>query len=502
MTHFDYLFVIYTCKKNLEKANNMYSRYASLISNDLLKIKTIIVYGDDSMKKKYQYKEDKYLILNVDDGYNCLYLKTLKLFKTVLTLFPNIKGCIKCDDDVMINVECIYSFMENLKKFTIDYSGLSLITYQHNNNMVHLTNKNIEVDKNIVTPDAIYCGGPCYYLSKKSIEVVSKINIKDYENIFYEDLIIGYILNKNGIYPIHINLYGDDIWGYNKKISYHNVKHKNTLFVRIHGGLGNQMFQIASGYGIAEKNNMNMFILNTSNARKEDFTHTSDNNFFIKSILSHFPRIDMENIGLDTLQMYKEDDSDCYTCRELIIQKDILLNGYFQNEKYFIDYKYDIIQRFISNPYYNSVLKYVSDNKDIGQLLTKSYFIHVRRGDYLLHKDLYEIDYDSYYTKAIAYILERDKDAHFYITSDDNAFCKEYSVLKDINKTFMVLNPLESMYFMSLCYKGAICCNSTFSWWGSYLNRNPHKIVLFPSKWVNKEWANDIYYKGSIVIDI
>lgn len=502
MTHFDYLFVIYTCKKNLEKANAMYARYAPLMSNDLFKIKTIIVYGDDSMKKKYEYNEDKYLVLNVDDGYNYLYMKTLKLFKTMLGLFPNIKGCIKCDDDVILHLECIYYFMNKLKKFRIDYCGFSMITYQNDNNTTHLDVKNIQTDKKIVTPDAIYCGGPCYYLSKKSIEIVSKVNMKDYEDIFYEDLIVGYILNKNNIYPININLYTDELWGYNKKISYHNKKHKHTLIVRIHGGIGNQMFQIASGYGIAQKNNMNMFILNSSDVIKKDFTHTTDNNFFVKSIFSTYPRIDMENIVVNDLELYNEDDRDCYTCTEVILDRDILLNGYFQNEKYFIDYKYDIIQKFTANPYYSSVLKYVSENKEIGQLLTKSYFIHVRRGDYLLHKSLYGIDYDSYYTKAIAYILERDADAHFYITSDDMAFCKDYSVFQNIKKTFMVLKPLESMYFMSLCYKGAICCNSTFSWWGSYLNRNPHKMVLFPSKWINKECNNDIYYKNSIVIDI
>jgi hypothetical protein len=502
MSHFDYLFVIYTCKKNLEKANDMYSRYAPLMATKVFNIKTIIVYGDDSMKKKYEYKEDKYLIINVDDGYNFLYLKTLKLFKIVLNLFPTVKGCIKCDDDIILHLECIYLFIENLKKFNIYYSGFSLITYQNNDNTQHLINKNMQVDKKIVTPDAIYCGGPCYYLSKKSIEIVGKVNSKDYENIFYEDLIVGYILNKNNIYPVNSNLYTDNIQLYNKKISYHNSTHKHTLFVRIHGGLGNQMFQIASGYGIAKKNNMNMFILNSSNVMKQDFTHTTDNNFFIKSIFNNYTKIDLENIVLDNLKGYKEETCDCYTYCDLTIHQDLLLNGYFQNEKYFIDHKYDIIKKFTETPYYNSVMKYVSDNKEIGELLLNSYFIHVRRGDYLLHSSLYGIDYDSYYTKAIAYILERDKDAHFYITSDDNAFCKNYSVFQNIKKTFMVLEPLESMYFMSLCYKGAICCNSTFSWWGSYLNKNPNKIVLFPSKWINREWTNDIYYKGSIIIDI
>jgi hypothetical protein len=55
---------------------------------------------------------------------------------------------------------------------------------------------------------------------------------------------------------------------------------------------------------------------------------------------------------------------------------------------------------------------------------------------------------------------------------------------------------------MSLCSKGGVCCNSSFSWWGSYLNESKGKTVLFPSKWVNTYWKNDIYYKGSTIIEI
>jgi hypothetical protein len=75
-------------------------------------------------------------------------------------------------------------------------------------------------------------------------------------------------------------------------------------------------------------------------------------------------------------------------------------------------------------------------------------------------------------------------------------------VFNNINKTFIDLPVLETLYLMSLCEKGGICANSTFSWWGSYMNDNPDKVVVFPGKWIQKPWTNDIYYQKSFVVNI
>ena len=133
------------------------------------------------------------------------------------------------------------------------------------------------------------------------------------------------------------------------------------------------------------------------------------------------------------------------------------------------------------------------------ELAKKSYFIHVRRGDYL-NSDLYSFDADKYYKLAIQHILSVTPNAHFIIVSDDIKYCKTYPVFNNIYKTFLDLPVLETLYLMSLCEKGGICANSTFSWWGSYLNENPNKIVLFPEKWIQKPWPNDIIYEKSIVV--
>ena len=157
---------------------------------------------------------------------------------------------------------------------------------------------------------------------------------------------------------------------------------------------------------------------------------------------------------------------------------------------------------FKSNSVFGNFIAQTRENAQLAELLKTSYFIHVRRGDYLKHQHLYGIDYNKYYSLAISHIMQKDPAAHFFILSDDIEYCKTYYVFQNIRRSYIELPPLESIYFMSICYKGGICCNSSFSWWGSYLNENNNKIVTFPSKWINKDWKNDIYYMGSTVIKI
>ena len=103
---------------------------------------------------------------------------------------------------------------------------------------------------------------------------------------------------------------------------------------------------------------------------------------------------------------------------------------------------------------------------------------------------------------AIEHILKRDKNAHFYVFSDDEEYCYNYHLFQNLNKTNITqTNEINTLYLMYLCKKGGICSNSTFSWWGSYLNDNPKKTVIFPRKWYNKNIRNDIYYDGSLILD-
>jgi len=491
----EYIFVIYSCQKNLEIANKMHSIYFS--NTQLLnyfKMKVLIMYGDVTIGHKFLIKDDKYLVLKCEDDYENLCSKSLHLFKAIHCLYPNALGCFKCDDDVIINMNSLIYFLNYFKTNNdIDYTGTRLIVKEKKNNIVHLKYKQMGTTRTINTPSAIYCGGPMYYLSKPAISIVSGVNPDDYTPIFYEDLMIGHILNKSKIFPIQTRLYSDYLQEF-QSYSFHNTNKRKTLFVRIHGGLGNQMFQVSAGAALAQQHNMNFFIVNSS-VLKQTFTHIDDNNYLLNTVFANFNKIDLAHINLSQVINFREKEEECFVYNpQIAFDNDVFINGYFQNEKYFLSIKNELLKMYKQNEVYSKFVETAH-----AELAKKSYFIHVRRGDYL-NSDLYKFDTDKYYKIAIQHILSVTPHAHFIIVSDDIEYCKRYAVFQNIQKTFMDLPVLETLYLMSLCEKGGICANSSFSWWGSYLNENPDKVVVFPGKWIQKPWPNDIYYQKSIVV--
>lgn len=271
-------------------------------------------------------------------------------------------------------------------------------------------------------------------------------------------------------------------------ILFHYVfSHDETVTIYTCGGLGNQLFQICFGYSMSRQNKLSLSIIPS-----RDNVHTADNSKYFKSIFKHFRQV-QHNTNDNNYYLEPKDKYNTYIPELFKCMKSKTFAGYFQTEKYFIDYKDDLITLFTDNDVYQSVYNSNRNNT--------SYFIHIRRGDYLTSSSLY-INLDIYYEKAIKYVLKIDRKAHFYIISDDIDYCKAYHVIQDINKTFYEnQDELETLYFMSLCKKGGICGNSTFSWFGSYFNTNPRKIVIFPDKWDNNSLGgNDIYYTNSIVL--
>jgi hypothetical protein len=246
----------------------------------------------------------------------------------------------------------------------------------------------------------------------------------------------------------------------------------------------------------------------------ETFKHNSYLNVYIENIFKDNNFLIINEDKLDkSIITYSEigDTVNCFTYNDKILEKsivnnleqDIFLYGYFQNEKYFKDYKHDIIKFFKNEKIISEMTKkYVH--------LNHSFFIHVRRGDYV-DNNLYQIYHAKYFWHAYLHIYENIFNKavipHFYILSDDIEFCKNFEIFNNfgMRRTFIENeSALNTFYIMTLCSLGGICSNSSFSWWASYLNENPNKIVIFPDKWIeNGRYGreNDVYYENTILMD-
>lgn len=162
----------------------------------------------------------------------------------------------------------------------------------------------------------------------------------------------------------------------------------------------------------------------------------------------------------------------------------ILLDGYWQSERYFIDVA-DVIRRELTP---RDALE--PDNAavaaDIGEVNAVS--LHVRRGDYVsnAHTNAYHgICSLDYYRAAVAHIREKVAEPHFFVFSDDHDWTRENLKL-DLPMTYVVANAADrgyrDMQLMSLCQHHVIA-NSSFSWWGAWLNPSPAKMVVAPATW-------------------
>lgn len=153
---------------------------------------------------------------------------------------------------------------------------------------------------------------------------------------------------------------------------------------------------------------------------------------------------------------------------------DVVLDGYFQSEKYFSDCK-DIIRK-----------EFTFRNQSTYKVPSSSCSIHVRRGDYLKLQNHHPICDMNYYTKAME-IIKAD---NYLIFSDDPAWCSDNFK----GDQFTVISGNSSsrdMQIMSQC-DNHIIANSSFSWWGAWLNNNKNKIIYAPKNWFkNKTICTD-----------
>ena len=149
----------------------------------------------------------------------------------------------------------------------------------------------------------------------------------------------------------------------------------------------------------------------------------------------------------------------------------------------------------------------IEPKKDVASILkqmkqTNSVCLNVRRGDFLNESNVrsFSVCTRKYYENAIEILRYKLDNPVFYVVSDDITWCKENIVGPDICYTPLNLPVYESLRLIYTC-KHFIISNSTFSWWGQFLSRNPSKIVVSPSRWNNDGYNSLLIQKDWILLE-
>ena len=229
------------------------------------------------------------------------------------------------------------------------------------------------------------------------------------------------------------------------------------IVIELMGGLGNWMFQIAFAEYLKQHfgKEVRLYIASKS-------PHSS--NDLVNSIFENWKESLTQN---NNIQHFFENNLHPHNWEELICNNSALsFSGYFQNYNY-------VTTSFINKLNIPSKIgkKYPEINSSV--------FLHIRGGDYVNHW-FHDVGLDTnYYPNAIKEFPEGTK---FSVFTNDIEYAKSKAFLKDISYEFIQESEIDSLYLMSQC-KGGICANSTFSWWGAYLN--PNRKLIIPSKWFN-----------------
>ena len=274
----------------------------------------------------------------------------------------------------------------------------------------------------------------------------------------------------------------------------------------ISGGLGNQMFQYALYLSLKHRyssidNFHAIYVAPYRGRRKYELDKVFNikinltKNFLIRIFKKCFPIL-IKRVNNKNYTAFE--NIDIRTLRPIVYY-----SGYWQTELYFKNIESVIKQAFEFN---NELIspKNTQTIKEIGKVQSVS--LHVRRGDYVADPGVKVVHggicTTYYYRKAIQTMLSKIVgDVVFYIFTDDIKWVKNNL---NFNKIVIVdwnrgAESWQDMMLMSHC-KHNIVANSSFSWWGAWLNNNKEKIVIAPSKWFNTMPTFDIISENWIRI--
>ncbi len=272
------------------------------------------------------------------------------------------------------------------------------------------------------------------------------------------------------------------------------------IIVRLRGGLGNQLFQYAAGRALATHHQVPL--------KLDLYTYTRHR--YRKFELHHFkidaPEATREEVhqftGPNPIVRYLNKRENYFRCPAVFAQphyhfyedffalpSDLYLSGYWQSEKYFANIAGEIRNHLTpAKPLDERNVSYQQQMQS-----QNSVAVHVRRGDYTAgaYQSFFGTLPETYYGEAMTYVRQRINNPVFYFFSDDIDWCRKS--FGTTGAEFIHHNTGEEAYkdllLMASC-RHNIIANSTFSWWGAWLNANPDKVVVAPRQWFKSSYLD------------
>lgn len=248
---------------------------------------------------------------------------------------------------------------------------------------------------------------------------------------------------------------------------------KPFVSAKLVGQLGNQMFQIAAATVVALDNGAEAIFPDLVNSKE------------------HGIPLNYEKVFFDLKTKIKRDyDYRFYShkCPYLPIpyHPNMLIEGWFQSEKYFSHRRDDILKLFAPSTEIHNYL-----TSTYADILSEPCTVAIHHRSYMKEdpkQHFHPTQTKEYFLKAISHFPE---DALFVVCSNDILWCKWN--FSDIPRDFIFIENepyYHDLYLMSMCTHN-IVSNSSFSWWSAYLNQNPNKIVVAPRQWFAKTSGQD-----------
>jgi len=270
------------------------------------------------------------------------------------------------------------------------------------------------------------------------------------------------------------------------------------ISINIIGGLGNQLFQIATVLLYNNHLNEKKEIIFVNEENLDNYFNLPRKTLWNSLLLNQFKIIDKDNFNIINFSIINETES-----HKNLIQPfpvcffNIYFKGYFQSFKYYDDNLRKQLQTLI---YSNKTLVNIANNK---YQEIKDFFksnddnlisIHIRRTDFIYSSEYHYVLQMDYYNEALN-LINNNQDKKIVVFSDDIEWCK-LNLSKDYY--FIDINNVEIEFLLMSLFKNNIIANSTFSLWASYISPYDNKTIIAPKNWYAekgpKEWS-EIYHR-------